>query len=73
MGTQRFKVDNIQESHKPGHESIARPLENFEKGGQEGSTDDESDCPAFEEVSNKQAQRCLVEAMFLLKDKGLVY
>ena len=64
---------NSQERHQEWDEAVTSPLEYFQEGGKERSTEGESDQPAFDGIGNEQPRSCLVEPVLLLEDEGLIH
>ena len=64
---------NLQERHQERDETVTSPLEYFQEGGEERSTEGESDQPAFDGVGDEQPRSCLVKPVLFLENKGLVH
>ena len=65
-------LEDEEEGHEPGDESVSGPLEDSEERGEEGRADDEANRPGLEEVGDEEAAGRLVEAVLLLENEGLV-
>ena len=70
LGLERCR--NLQEHHDPGHEAVASPLKDVEKGSEKRCTQNNAKGPAFDHVDKVEGECSLIEAMLLLKHEGLI-
>ena len=62
-----------QKCHEPGNEAVSRPFKHVEKGGQKRCSNEEHERAALQQVGDEQGRCRLVEPVFFLQYKRLVY
>jgi len=66
------ELDDNDEEHEPGDKVLAGPLDDAEEGSEEGEANDRGENVRLDVVGHPGLEGRLVEAVLLLKDKGLV-
>lgn len=63
---------DLQKHHDPGYKTVAGPLNDIQKGRQNGGAQNYTKSPAFQHICKVEGKCGLIETMLFLEDEGLI-